>query len=211
MTLRMYWKSFRSTTRRRNLKPCQTPIWYMTCSINSKGRAFFTGEVESFTDAYFDHKRGPESLTGYIKPAVDRFSKRYKIVSEAIRESRKILKVIELEGGSKTDKVNAERRVTEAAEARAELDLFKKDLNSYIRFYEFVSQITLFDDQELERLCVFARHLLPMLRQEVLEEDEIDLSAVILSHYSLRAKRTRGPETERRCSGLWSGRCIGSG
>jgi type I restriction enzyme R subunit len=30
-----------------------------------------------------------------------------------------------------------------------------------------------------------------MLRQEVLEEDEIDLSAVILSHYSLRAKRTQ--------------------
>ncbi|KVJ92385.1 type I restriction endonuclease subunit R [Enterobacter asburiae] len=157
-----------------------------------KSTGIFTwSEVESFTDAYFDPKRGPESLTGYIKPAVDRFSKRYKIVSEAIRESRKILKVIELEGGSKTDKVNAERRVTEAAEARAELDLFKKDLNSYIRFYEFVSQITLFDDQELERLCVFARHLLPMLRQEVLEEDEIDLSAVILSHYSLRAKRTQ--------------------
>lgn len=157
-----------------------------------KGTGIFTwSEVESFSDAYFDPKRGGDSLPGYIKPAVDRFSKRYKLATEAIRESRKMLKVIELDGGSKTDKVNAERRVTEAAEARAELDLFKKDLNSYIRFYEFVSQITSFDDQDLERLCVFARHLLPMLRQEVLEEDEIDLSAVILSHYSLRAKRTQ--------------------
>ena len=167
-----------------------------------KGTGIFTwSEVESFTDAYFDHKRGSESLTGYIKPAVDRFSKRYKIVSEAIRESRKILKVIELEGGSKTDKANAERRVTEAAEARAELDLFRKDLNSYIRFYEFVSQITPFDDQDLERLCVFARHLLPMLRQEVLEEDEIDLSAVILSHYSLRAKRTQDLKLQEDAQG----------
>ena len=157
-----------------------------------KGTGIFTwSEVESFTDAYFDPKRGGESLPGYIKPAVDRFSKRYKLASEAIRESRRMLKVIELEGGSKTDKVNAERRVTEAAEARAELDLVKKDLNSYIRFYEFVSQITSFDDQNLERLCIFARHLLPMLRQEVLEEDEIDLSTVMLSHYSLRAKRTQ--------------------
>ena len=101
---------------------------------------------------------------------------------------------------AKTDKVNAERRVTEAAEARAELDLFKKDLNSYIRFYEFVSQITSFDDQDLERLCVFARHLLPMLRQEVLEEDEIDLSAVILSHYSLRAKRTQDLKLKGRAT-----------
>lgn len=167
-----------------------------------KGTGIFTwSEVESFTDAYFDPKRGGESLPGYIKPAVDRFSKRYKLASEAIRESRKMLKDIELEGGSKTDKVNAERRVTEAAEARAELDLFKKDLNSYIRFYEFVSQITSFDDQELERLCVFARHLLPMLRQEVLEEDEIDLSAVILSHYSLRAKRTQDLKLQEDAQG----------
>lgn len=167
-----------------------------------KGTGIFTwSEVESFTDAYFDPKRGGESLPGYIKPAVDRFSKRYKLASEAIRESRRMLKDIELEGGSKTDKVNAERRVTEAAEARAELDLFKKDLNSYIRFYEFVSQITSFDDQDLERLCVFARHLLPMLRQEVLEEDEIDLSAVILSHYSLRAKRTQDLKLQEDAQG----------
>lgn len=152
---------------------------------------FTWNEVEAFSDAYFDPLRGAESLLGYIKPAVERFSKRYKLASEAVRECRKMLKIIQQDGGSTTDKVNAERRLNEATEARNELDLVKKDLNSYIRFYEFVSQITSFDDQELERLCVFARHLLPMLRQEVLEEDEIDLSAVILSHYNLRAKRTQ--------------------
>ena len=43
----------------------------------------------------------------------------------------------------------------------------------------------------MERLCVFARHLLPLLRQEILEEDEIDLSAVMLTHYNLKAKRTQ--------------------
>ncbi|KTA85922.1 type I restriction endonuclease subunit R [Aeromonas salmonicida] len=152
---------------------------------------FTWSEVEAFSDAYFDPKRGQEAFLGYAKPAVDRFSKRYKLTSEAVRECRQMLKTIEREGGSATDRVNAERRVKEATEARAELDLFKKDLNSYVRFYEFVSQITAFDDQELERLCVFARHLLPMLRQEVLEEDEIDLSQVVLSHYNLKAKRTQ--------------------
>lgn len=152
---------------------------------------FTWNEVVAFSDAYFDPQRGAESLLGYIKPAVERFSKRYKLASEAVRECRKMLKIIQQDGGSTTDKVNAERRLNEATEARSELDLVKKDLNSYIRFYEFVSQITAFDDQELERLCVFARHLLPMLRQEVLEQDEIDLSAVILSHYNLKAKRTQ--------------------
>ncbi|MGY3852389.1 type I restriction endonuclease subunit R [Aeromonas aquatilis] len=167
-----------------------------------KATGIFTwSEVEAFSDAYFDPKRGTEALPGYIKPAVERFTKRYKLASEAVRECRQMLKRIEREGGSATDKVNAERRVKEATEARGELDLFKKDLNSYVRFYEFVSQITAFDDESLERLCVFARHLLPMLRQEVLEEDEIDLSQVLLSHYNLKAKRTQDLKLKADASG----------
>ncbi|MBA2797140.1 type I restriction endonuclease subunit R [Aeromonas veronii] len=167
-----------------------------------KATGIFTwSEVEAFSDAYFDPKRGAEALPGYIKPAVERFTKRYKLASEAVRECRQMLKRIEREGGSATDKINAERRVKEATEARGELDLFKKDLNSYVRFYEFVSQITAFDDESLERLCVFARHLLPMLRQEVLEEDEIDLSQVLLSHYNLKAKRTQDLKLKADASG----------
>ncbi|MCD8559765.1 MAG: hypothetical protein LRY75_13325, partial [Shewanella xiamenensis] len=90
--------------------------------------------------------------------------KRYGFTTETIRECRRMLKLVE-QGGSATDKANAERRLKEAGEARSELDIFKKDLNGYVRFYEFVSQITAFDDYEMERLCVFARHLLPLLRQ----------------------------------------------
>ncbi|GEM_PF-5518617 len=56
-----------------------------------------------------------------------------------------MLRAIE-QGGTDTAKMNAERRVSDATEARAELDLVKKDLNSYIRFYEFVLQIIPFDD-----------------------------------------------------------------
>ena len=156
-----------------------------------KSTGIFTwNEVVAFTDAYFDPKRGQEAMLGYIKPAVDRFSKRYGFTTETIRECRRMLKLVE-QGGSATDKANAERRLKEAGEARSELDIFKKDLNGYVRFYEFVSQITAFDDYEMERLCVFARHLLPLLRQEILEEDEIDLSAVMLTHYNLKAKRTQ--------------------
>ncbi|MGL4616594.1 MAG: type I restriction endonuclease subunit R [Shewanella sp.] len=167
-----------------------------------KAAGIFTwNEVEAFSDAYFDPKRGAQSLPGYIKPAIERFSKRYKLACEAVRECRQMLKRIEREGGSATDKVNGERRVKEATEARSELDLFKKDLNSYVRFYEFVSQITAFDDESLERLCVFARHLLPMLRQEVLEEDEIDLSQVLLSHYHLKAKRTQDLKLKEDAAG----------
>ncbi|MBM7455265.1 type I restriction enzyme R subunit [Oceanisphaera litoralis] len=152
---------------------------------------FNWNEVTAFADAYFDPKRGQEAMLSYAKPALERFRKRYTLATDSLRECRRMLKLIEREGGSATDKTNAERRVKEAEEARSELDIFKKDLNSYVRFYEFVSQITPFDDGELEQLCVYARHLLPLLRQEQLEEDEIDLSAVVLSHYHLKARRTQ--------------------
>ncbi|MGL5452617.1 MAG: type I restriction endonuclease subunit R [Aeromonas sp.] len=167
-----------------------------------KGAGIFNwSEVVAFSDAYFDPKRGAQSLPGYIKPAVERFTKRYRLACEALRECRQMLKRIERENGSATDKANGERAVKEASEARSELDLFKKDLGSYVRFYEFVSQITDFDDGELERLCVFARHLLPMLRQEVIEDDEIDLSAVLLSHYHLKAKRTQDLKLKEDAAG----------
>ncbi|WP_158497480.1 hypothetical protein [Serratia sp. FGI94] len=45
------------------------------------------------------------------------------------------------------------------------LDTFKKAMNSFIRFYEFASQIVDLADEELERLNVFSRHLLPLLRE----------------------------------------------
>jgi type I restriction enzyme R subunit len=147
-------------------------------------------EVVAFADAYFDPKRGAEALTGYIRPSVDRFTHRYRHANESLRQARAQLKLIK-KGGTDADKANAERCVKEAEQNRDSLDLFKKDVNSYIRFYEFVSQIIPFDDAELEQLNVFCRHLLPLLSQEVIEEDEIDLSAVVLSHYNLKCKRTQ--------------------
>jgi len=105
------------------------------------------------------------------------------------------------QGGSGSDQANAERRLKEAGEARSVLELFKKNLNGYVRFYEFVSQITSFDDYDMERLCVFARHLLPLLREEVLDEEQIDLSAVMLSHYHLKAKRTQDLQLRENAAG----------
>lgn len=161
---------------------------------------FLWNEVEAFADAYFDPKRGADILLSYVKPACDRFIKRYKQASESLRHARQYLRQVEAEG-NKIEKTNAERSVKQAEEVRNELDLFKKDLNSFIRFYEFVSQITPFDDYDLERLNVFARHLLPLLRQEVLEEDEIDISSVVLTHYNLKAKRTQDLQLKENAGG----------
>ncbi|OQQ10488.1 hypothetical protein BK411_01745 [Vibrio splendidus] len=53
----------------------------------------------------------------------------------------------------------AENSVKHAKEARDILEVFKKDLISFYRYYEFTSQIVNFEDYELEKLSIFAKHL----------------------------------------------------
>ena len=48
-----------------------------------------------------------------------------------------------------------------------------------------MSQIVDYDDTDLEKLAVYARHLRPLLREERLYED-IDISSLQLSHYRLK-------------------------
>ncbi len=48
----------------------------------------------------------------------------------------------------------------------AEGDRFRKLLRSFIRFYEFITQLTPFVDVELEKFYVFVKHLLPALPQQ---------------------------------------------
>jgi type I restriction enzyme, R subunit len=64
--------------------------------------------------------------------------------------------------------------------------LFRKDLGSFLRLYEFLSQIIPYDDPELEKLFVFGKNLMPRLaehgRKEMLSLD----SDVKLTHYRLQ-------------------------
>ena len=69
----------------------------------------------------------------------------------------------------------AESELKDAGAMKDELDLFRKNLQSFVRTYEFLSQIVNFDDPELEQLNVYARHLHPLLRIDRLDEDEIDI------------------------------------
>ncbi len=80
---------------------------------------------------------------------------------------------------------NAENSFKECKQEKDALEIFKKDLGTFVRFYEFMSQIVDYDDKDLEKLCLYARNLRPMLRETIIKEDAIDLDNVILSHYRL--------------------------
>jgi type I restriction enzyme R subunit len=66
-----------------------------------------------------------------------------------------------------------------------ELELFRKDLATFVRMYDFLSQIINYGDTGLESRNIFYRHLIPLLKTENLKEP-IDLSKVHLSHYRLK-------------------------
>jgi len=84
---------------------------------------------------------------------------------------------------------NAEKSFKECRQEKDRLEIFKKDLGSFTRFYEFMSQIVDYNDKDLEKLSLYSRHLRPLLREKLDEEDDIDLSNVALSHYRLSILR----------------------
>jgi len=114
---------------------------------------------------------------------------------------------------SSTDAVliaNAEKSFKECKKAKDRLEIFKKDLGSFTRFYEFMSQIVDYDNKDLEKLSLYARHLRPLLREK-LDEDDIDLSNVALSHYRLSKQREQNLVMETEGDyGLTPGNDLGT-
>jgi len=118
-------------------------------------------EVDAFALAYFDPKGTQKQLQAHIAPAVDRYRERRRQAIE--QKSKKDLDA---------------------------LDVFRKDLASFVRAYDFLSQIINYDDTELEKRSAFFRHLSPWLKTEN-QNEPIDLSSVELTHYRLQDQGKR--------------------
>jgi len=144
-------------------------------------------EVEAFVETFFSDKATQAQLMHHCRPARERFSVRYREVMGVVREAEDALRRAKVLGNSIAVK-NAQSSFSEARKGKDVLDIFKRDLKRFTRFYEFVSQVIDFDDKDLEKLSIYARHLLPLLREERLDDD-VDLSDIELTHYRLAKKR----------------------
>lgn len=139
-------------------------------------------EVEQFCEAFFVKSKSNAAIANICKPAVERWQKRYKHAVDAYKQAKEMFE--------RTKKfndavllANAENSFKDCKKAKDALEIFKKDLGTFVRFYEFMSQIVDYDDKDLEKLSLYARNLRPMLRETVVDEDDIDLSSIVLSHY----------------------------
>jgi type I restriction enzyme R subunit len=148
-------------------------------------RIFNWQEVEQFCDAYFVKSKTNAALANICKPAVERWQKRYKSAVDAYKQAKEIYELTKKKTADPVLVANAENCFKECKQEKDALEIFKKDLGSFVRFYEFMSQIVDYDDKNLEKLCLYARNLRPLLRETFMEEDGIDLDNVTLSHYRL--------------------------
>ena len=173
-------------------------VYDLQRSLDASG-IYHWPEVEGFARAFFDPRAPASSLSYYCRPAQDRFKQKYQALLEQQQTWKEARRIAEQNGDDKGLK-RAEQELKEAGTAQDELDLFRKNLASFVRAYEFLSQIVTFDDAELEQLCVYARHLTPLLRiDRLLEEESIDVSELELTHYRLtkrEEKRLRLEEAE---------------
>ena len=144
-------------------------------------------EVEAFVEAYNNKQTNQAKLANLCKPAVERFTVRYKEATLVVQSAQAELSKAKIEKNDKKIKF-AENSAKHAKEARDILEVFKKDLLSFCRYYEFTSQIVNFEDYELEKLSIFAKHLYPLLRLDMVE-DNVDLSDVVMTHYRLHEQR----------------------
>ena len=145
-------------------------------------------EVEQFCEAFFVKSKSNAAIANICKPAIDRWKIRYKSSIEAYKQAKEMFD----RAKESNDPVligNTESSLKECKQEKDALDIFKKDLGTFVRFYEFMSQIVDYDNSDLEKLSLYARNLLPMLRENNGDEDEIDLNHVFLSHYRLSAIR----------------------
>jgi type I restriction enzyme R subunit len=116
-------------------------------------------EVDGLVDDYLARK-GHSALERWCKPARDRF-------------------IIGLQ----------DARVAENQTRVEELLLWRKDVGTYLRQYDFLSQLFDYQDPWLEKLAIYLKHLAPQLTDSALQTP-IDLSTVQLDFITQREKET---------------------
>ncbi len=150
--------SFRTYFRRAELESASEPNVVHDLQSNlDAAQIYLDSEVDGLVKSYV-LEAGNNTLSGWVAPAKSRFNTRYNAA------------------------VAAGDRV-----AQDELDHFRKDLGSFVRAYDFLSQIVDFADTDLEKRSIYYKHLLPVLRVNDAKM-ALDLSGVVLAKYALRDK-----------------------
>jgi type I restriction enzyme R subunit len=185
-------------------------IWDLYEKLRATGIFLWT-EVTQFSAVFFVKSRSNAAISNVCRPAVERWKKRFQQAKTDYEKHKKLFEHAK-SLDDPTFIANAEGEMKDAKKELDALGIFKADLVSFTRYYEFMSQIVDYDSTDLEKLNLYARHLAPLLREEAPEEDSIDLTSVSLSHYRLsKIKQQDLNLIKEGGEGLSGGSDIGKG
>ena len=111
-------------------------------------------------------------LAAALEPVVSRLLKKYK------------------EAREKKAQADMKKNAKLSKDAKNEMDalvLFRRDMQTFIRVYTFLSQIFDYSNTAIEKRAIFFRRLIPLL-EFGRERDELDLSKVVMTHHNLKNK-----------------------
>ncbi|MEO6354282.1 MAG: DEAD/DEAH box helicase family protein [Burkholderiaceae bacterium] len=186
-------------------------VYDLQQKLNSLG-IYQWQEVEQFCSAFYRKSVNKAALGNYCKPARDRWIGRHKSVLAALKIAKQMFERTK-KTGDPVLMANAETSLKDCMLEKDRLEIFRKDLQSFSRFYEFMAQIVAYGDTRLEKLNLFAKHLRPMLREDTSVEDEVDLSTVVMTHYRLSEIRKQDLKLQQDSTDykLQPGNDLGSG
>ena len=156
-------KAFREYYREAKLANVSDPNILLDLQNTLDKEGIYTpDEVEAFAAAWAARRgKTQKALHPIIDKAVERFAEREKAAYAA-----------------------KDQKALDA------LALFRKNLGSFVRSYDFLSQIIEYDDLDLEKRSMYYRCLAEKLKPQF-REDPIDLSVVVMTHYKLRDEGKR--------------------
>ncbi|MGJ0299500.1 type I restriction endonuclease subunit R [Aliarcobacter cryaerophilus] len=162
-------------------------IYTLQAKIESN-TIFTNSDVENYAEAFFNPKGTQAAMSSALKPAVDKFKTKYL---ETVKQIAYLQEALQIAKDNKDARGihNLELELKDENEKKATLDLFKKDLVTFTRLYEFLSQIVDYDDVELEKLWAFVKGLIPNLKTLEISKNDIDISQIELTHYKLHKQK----------------------
>ncbi len=186
-------------------------VWDLFDKLKSSGIFLWT-EVVKFSEVFFIKGKSNAAIRNVCQPAVERWTVRYKNAHEERTKHQGLFEHAK-KVGDPTFIANADNDLKEAQRELDALGMFKADLLSLTRYYEFMSQIVDYDSPDLERLSLYARALAPLLELKTPGSDPIDLSSVELSHYRLSKLRQQSLSLAAKDGedGLYGITDVGSG
>jgi type I restriction enzyme R subunit len=186
-------------------------IWDLYEKLRGAGIFLWT-EVMQFSEVFFTKSKSNAAISNVCKPAVERWQQRYEQAQTDYAKHKKFFEHAKSLGDA-TFIANTETEMKESKRQLDALGLFKADLVSFTRYYEFMSQIVDYDSHDLEKLSLYARHLAPLLRERNPDDDPINLSSVELSHYRLSKIKQQNlmMVKEEANTGLYAATDLGTG